>query len=454
MGFSRFGLLIGLRLTLLLSILALIGYLLVYAQYPIATLLCIAVAFAVGVEAFHFIRKTNLEVARFLDAARYADFGQRFEFNNLGAGFNELGATFTAILDRFREDRAEHETQLRELKAVLEHVPVPLMTIRGDDSIHLWNNAARKLFGNTRVERLSDLNQFGAGLPARLAALIPGERALLPFAFENIDQTFAVVSSELTVGTQREALISLLNIQSELDGMQIEAWQDLVRVLTHEIMNSITPVASLARTAADLMEDMTSRLDDQPDLRAELLDIQEAVGTVARRSDGLMEFVTSYRQLTRLPEPQKTNVGVAELLADVVRLATADWSEAGPALESRVEPESLTLRADRQMVTQVLINLLRNAAQASPQDSTITLTARLNPRGSVVIEVEDQGSGITEEIAAKMFVPFYTTRKDGSGVGLAFSRQVMIAHGGTISFSNISRKGSSESTGARFALNF
>jgi signal transduction histidine kinase len=454
MGFSRFGLLIGLRLTLLLSLMALSGYLLVYASYPIATLLCCAVAIAVGVEAFHFIRKTNLEVARFLNAARYADFGQRFEFSNLGAGFNELGTTFTAILDRFREDRAEHETQLRELKAVLEHVPVPLMTIRGDDSVHLRNNAARKLFGSTRVERLTDLNQFGAGLPARLAALVPGKRALVPFSFENVDQTFAVVSSELTVGAQREALISLLNIQSELDGMQIEAWQDLVRVLTHEIMNSITPVASLARTAADLMEDMTKRLDDQPELRQELVAIQQAISTVARRSDGLMEFVTSYRQLTRLPEPQKANLRVDDLLADVARLATADWSAAGPKLKLSVQPESLTLLADRQMITQVLINLLRNAAQASPEHSTITMTARLSPRGSVVIEVADQGPGISQDIAARMFVPFYTTRKDGSGVGLAFSRQVMIAHGGTISFSNISGQGTDAMTGARFALNF
>jgi signal transduction histidine kinase len=452
MGFSRFGVLIGLRLTLLLAMMALSGYLLIYTGYPVATLLCCAVTVGICVEAFHFVRRTNLEVARFLDAVRYADFGQRFEFSNLGAGFTELGTTFTAILDRFREDRAEHETQLRELKAILEHVPVPLMTIRSDDSIHLWNNAARKLFGNTRLERRSDLTQFGAGLPERLAALIPGERALLPFSLEDIDQTFAVVSSELTVGTQREALISLLNIQSELDGVQIEAWQALVRVLTHEIMNSITPVASLARTAADLMEDMTNRLADQPELQRELVDIQEAISTVARRSDGLMEFVTSYRQLTRLPEPHKTTVRVDELLAEVARLANADWSAAGPVLKFSVAPESLSLQADRQMVIQVLINLLRNAAQAAPQQSTITMTGRLSPRGSVVIEVEDQGPGISADVAARMFVPFYTTRKDGSGVGLAFSRQVMIAHGGTISFSNITS--SNTPTGARFTLNF
>ena len=141
MGFSRFGLQLTLRLTLLLLALGVSGYLLMAASYPAATLLLLAIAALLAAEVFRFVRKTNLELSRFLDAVRYADFGQRFEFPELGAGFAELGETFTRILERFRDDRKDQEAQLRHLRAILEHVPVPLLTISGDENIRLLNNA-------------------------------------------------------------------------------------------------------------------------------------------------------------------------------------------------------------------------------------------------------------------------------------------------------------------------
>jgi signal transduction histidine kinase len=244
--------------------------------------------------------------------------------------------------------------------------------------------------------------------------------------------------------------------------VQLTAWQDLVRVLTHEIMNSITPVASLARTAVDLVDDASRRVPNEPTVVAELEDARDAVDTVARRSEGLMSFVSSYRQLTRLPDPEKKTIRLDSLFADVSRVAAIDWQEQGLSLLTHVEPEQLEVKADRKMLEQVLINLLKNAGQALVQvhskalvqaqqraDSlSVTMKGSLNRRGHVIVEVADNGPGIPEDVIDRIFVPFYTTKRDGSGVGLALSRQVMIAHGGTITFAN------QPGGGAKFTLIF
>ena len=260
-----------------------------------------------------------------------------------------------------------------------------------------------------------------------------------------IDDTphqLSVAATAITIGQQQELLISLQDIQSELDTAQLSAWQDLVRVLTHEIMNSITPVASLAKTAVDLVDDVAEQVASQPALVAELSDITDAVNTVARRSDGLMQFVTSYRRLTRLPPPNKQPISIVNLFENVERLACQHWPSKSIAYQFSASPPSLTLNADNDMLEQVMINLLQNAehAVAGVSQAYITINASLNNRGRVIIEVSDNGSGIDQAVAEKIFVPFFTTKRDGSGVGLALTRQIMLAHGGFISLANKTSK--------------
>lgn len=450
MDSNRFSTLLTLRLIFILTTMAVVGFLIMTPGYHAATLLGIVILTGLTLELFGFVAKTNRELSRFLDAVRYADFGQRFQFGNLGAGFAELGDTFTHILDRFREDRKQQESELRHLKALLEHVPVPLISVHTNGQVTLWNNAARRLFGIVPVTRLSDLEQFGADFHKQVRSIRAGETLLVTFQADDMEQRLTISASEFTLASNSERLISLQNIQSELDGMQLSAWQDLVRVLTHEIMNSITPVASLAKTAADLLDDVSDKIADKPEIVEELKDVKDAVSTVARRSDGLMNFVSSFRRLTRLPAPEKVRFKLGDLFADVTRMTTSDWFDKGLALITNVAPSELDVFADRQMVEQVLINLLQNSehALAESEHGRITLSARLNQRGRVTLEVSDNGPGIPDDIASRIFVPFFTTRREGSGVGLALSRQVMIAHRGTIAFVN------NEQGGARFTLVF
>ena len=215
-------------------------------------------------------------------------------------------------------------------------------------------------------------------------------------------------------------------------------------------MNSITPVASLAKTATELVDDVIEQVDGQPEVLAELADVKDAVATVARRSDGLMHFVQSYRRITRLPAPRVRSISLADLFKTVHNLVEADWAEQDINLSMRVEPNSLELHADPDMVEQVLLNILRNARQAltGRQPGRVDLVGYLNRQGHVSIEISDNGPGIPANIASNIFVPFFTTKREGSGVGLALTRQIMLAHGGNVT------AGHSESGGARFTLNF
>lgn len=450
MAFKRFSLLLLVRVAFVCATMFATVWLLLGTGYHGVSIIC-GILFAISVaELWRYINRTNTEIERFLAAARYADFSQRFSFNDVGSGFEELGTTFTGILDRFRGVQSERETELRYLQALIEHVPVPLLTVHGDQSITLRNNAARRLFGTTKVTKLSDLRQFGKGLHDAVEDAVPGLRELVIFTVEGVEHKLTLAAAEIIVGREKERLISLQDIQTELDATEGRAWQDLVRVLTHEIMNSITPVTSLAATAADLIDDIVRNTKGDSPAHDDLEDLRDAVATVARRSNSLTQFVTSYRQLTRLAPPEKKRIHLAGLFDEVCLLAAAEWPADKVALTRELTPQGLDVYADRDLLEPVLLNLLRNAWQATRgvEHAAIRLQGRINRRGNVVIEVSDNGQGVPEELNRKIFVPFFTTREGGSGVGLALARQVMIAHGGFITLSD------SESGGAKFTLTF
>lgn len=442
MGFKKFSILIALRTSLIMFNLLALVYLFSAPGYHAATLLLALLLLFQGSELVRYVSRTNAELVRFFDAARYADFSQRFELSGLGAGFTELGQAFTDILKRIQQVRAGQEQELKHLKAMVEHVPVPLMSLHSNGELTLWNNSARRLFGTYALTKALDLQQFGDEFYHSVTELRPGAGKLVTLEIDQMQHQLAIAATQLVVAGKSELLVSMQDIQSELDGVQLQAWQDLVRVLTHEIMNSITPVASLAKTTVDLVEDVKSQLT-QPNVVEELNDVSDAVNTVARRSDSLMEFVSNYRQLTRLPEAKKQLMQAADLFNRVRQLATVDWPNKGLTLELDVQPSTLSLQADPDMLEQLLLNLLLNAEQAIIQSQfepssgsairgLVRLSAYINKRGHTVIEVSDNGPGIADDIKEKVFVPFYTTKREGSGVGLALTRQIMIAHGGTI----------------------
>ncbi|NUM79323.1 GHKL domain-containing protein [bacterium] len=388
-----------------------------------------------------FVEKTNRDLTRFLESIRHEDFSQTFSGSGWGSSFDELKSAFSQIITDFRKARTEREESFRYLQIVVQHVPVGLIAFTPDGDIELINNAARRLFkvavspDQPSLRNIKALEAVNKSLVNVFFQLKPGQRTLVKFDDGTEWVQLVISATDFKLREQKFTLVSLQNIQSELEEKEMEAWQNLIRVLTHEIMNSVTPISSLASTVNDLVSRSFNRVNtgekvDQDSMQ----DIHGALGTIQKRSEGLIHFVEAYRNLTKIPAPNFRIFAVNELFHRAEQLLRPKLTENKIQFQSIIEPPTLELTADLELVEQVLINLLINAIQATQKQlkRQIKLTARLDERGHVLIQVADNGPGIIDEAMDKIFIPFFTTKEDGSGIGLALSRQVMRLHRGTI----------------------
>jgi len=358
----------------------------------------------------------------FFAAINYEDFTRRFVENDVDA---ELKDAFNRILERFQDARAERDLKAGYLDTVVRHVPVPFIAAKSDDTVSLVNNPARRLTGLAAIGHLDDLGVLDPALPDLLRTTPAGQQRLVQVRLRDIPVELRVSVSEIRMDGDVERLYSIENLSGELSARESSAWRNLIRVLTHEIMNTLTPVTSLAQTTAGMLDD--------PDAAD---DIREAISTIGRRSEGLINFVSKYRELLKVPVPDPRPVDVVDLFRAVAILEQDALNDVDLRID--VVPESLSVTADRQLLDQVMINLVKNAidAVADRKDAVITLAARLD-FGRTVLSVTDNGPGIPDEILDQVFIPFFTTKREGSGIGLSLSRQVMTAHRGDIVVENL-----------------
>jgi nitrogen fixation/metabolism regulation signal transduction histidine kinase len=447
MVFNRFAKQLAVRIGILFATLLALAILVSETELWAVSSLVAAVMLIEAAVVIRFVHRTNRELTRFLGAIRYDDFQQAFTMGELGPTFADLKAAFDGVMLHFREARMEREAQRRYLEALVEHVPVAILALHDDGQVELLNNAARRLLNASAATSMERLIEYGAAFQRDVAQSRAGERMVTRIELDGVQRHLILSTTQITVGGAAVRLVTLQDIQSELDWNELSAWQDMARVLSHEIMNSLTPIASLARTADEMVDDLAKRTTAEDELVA---DIHSAIHTLARRSDGLMRFVRSYRQFTQMPPPSLRPLGLGEYFQRLEKLLLDEW--AGRGIELHVAPPAggLTVLADDSLLDQAVINLLRNAADAASgaQAPQVWLDARLSDRGRPVIEIGDNGPGLDEALGEKIFLPFFTTKPDGSGIGLALARQVMLVHKGAITAS--ARPGG----GALFRLTF
>ena len=376
------------------------------------------------------VRRTNVQLARFVESIRFGDLSQGFHGGSDGSGFGEVSAALNEAIRQLRDQRQQLSDANRFYEAVLDDAPTALLIIDEQGRIELGNKAARRLFMKHSGVRLEDFEVYGDELVQCLNDTVVGRPRLVPLHFDAMPQT-AMVSAAIVHrlgGLVR--VVAVQPIQSELNAVEIAAQSDLIRVLTHEIMNSMTPVTSLAQTAAGLVAKA-----DTGDSR-EIADARLAVETLAKRADGVMHFVETYRQISRAPTILRRQFAAAPWTEELATIFLASGMAAEVRFEKSVDPEDLVVDADPDLLFQVLINLLRNAAEAAAKHSeTPQVTLRFSPASGrrTCIEVADNGPGVPESLQQDVFLPFFTTKAKGTGIGLSFARQVVLAHQGSIS---------------------
>jgi nitrogen fixation/metabolism regulation signal transduction histidine kinase len=381
------------------------------------------------------VENTNREVVNFLNAIQYDDFSNSYKLSIEGESFKALNEAFNNVLEKFREIRAEKEAHHQYLKTIIHHVGIGIISFDRNGNVQIINNSAKKLFNITQLTHIDKLQQFSPDLVDKIKKLRTGNKDLVKISSEDEIAQLAIYAIELNLQGESFKLITLQNIHAELEEKELDSWQKLIRVLTHEIMNSVTPISSLAATVNGELEYLHEK--EEEIIWFDLEDIQLATQTIQRRSEGLIRFVSDFRNLTHIPLPKFKVVKVQDLFNHIAILMQTDIDDSNIRFNLCVEPSSLILMADQEMLEQVLINLIKNAIQALNEcedkyDPHIILTAKQDEKNRPIISIKDNAGGIEKEALEKIFIPFYTTKKSGSGIGLSLSQQIIRQHKGVI----------------------
>jgi nitrogen fixation/metabolism regulation signal transduction histidine kinase len=396
----------------------------------------------------YYVEGSLKEVKRFSDSFIDSDYMRKFDDTDKGQLFKDLGLTFNRIIDDFKRIRIEKEEHYRYLLQVNKHVSIGLICFKEDGRVDLMNQAAASLLNTPMLDRMEHLQHHDEPFHHMLTGMKSGEKKLIKSSFTKEKRDLAIVANKFILNSEEYTLISLQDIRAELDANEMTAWQKLIRVLTHEIMNSVTPVVSLTTAMKMMMEDEEGKPVKVNELDKETgEDIYRSVFAIESRGKGLLSFVNAYRDYTNPPQPEFESVNLFSLTHDVVQIMKSTMEGVNLIIDHESK-EGTLVQADNTLISQVLINLIKNAkeALADVEKPEIKLLIE-NNSARTVVRVKDNGPGISADVKEEIFVPFFTTKEKGNGIGLSLSKQIMKAHHGDLTLD-------SDEQGARFSLVF
>jgi len=386
------------------------------------------------VELIRYINKINKKLEDFFIAHLSGEVTSSFIKSKKEEEFVKLYHYFDELNTKLETARVENEISNTYFKTLVDHAAVGLIAFTADGRIEFFNDASRKIFGINVLKNLSRLDQVKEGLSEHMMILTSNQTELVPIIINGELIQLATRKVQFHTGEKTIHLVSLQNIKPELEQKEVESWQRLIRVLTHEIMNSITPITSLVASLTRIFrEKETGQIKKPEEITSQAIEkTLKGLDLVEGRGTGLVQFVQNYREVTRLPKPHFQVVNVKEILQQVAMLGENQNPERHVPIIVESHP-SILIQADPGLMGQVLINLVKNAIEAveNTDQPLIKLTGQSN-QDHTIIEVEDNGPGIPPGVLADIFVPFFTTKEKGSGIGLSLSRQIVRLHGGSL----------------------
>ncbi|ARS36468.1 sensor histidine kinase [Pontibacter actiniarum] len=388
-------------------------------------------------ELASYVTRSNNELARFLEAVKQRDFSQRFNEHTTNSSLRQLHYAFNLINNTYKQLHIEQEAQFQYMQTILRMIDTGIMAVDEETGEVEWvNDAFRKILHLPYLKSIDSLEPRYPLLHEALQTIKPGHSRLLKLKLQEGTSQLLLSATAFTMQRRQLLLIALKNVSATVDATETEAWQKLLRVMTHEIMNSVAPIASLADTLGRHLHLEREKYAQEPAAAPDpelLQDTEEGITIIKKRSEGLLRFAHFYRNLSKSQELLLTTVYVQELFKSITGLMRPQLEELGVELRCHVTPPGLTLYGDVNLLEQVLINLILNAKRAvlgRPEPKVILTAGQEN--GKTVIEVQDNGAGIPEDLLESIFIPFFTSHKDGSGIGLSLAKHIMLLHKGSI----------------------